>query len=98
MKFFLSVIISLLLVCLFIIYFENVAQPNKFLGENQKYQNITQYKPKMITSENNKSLTVYITPHGQKFHYSSSCAGKNAMAISFDEVAEFYDACKKCAQ
>ena len=42
--------------------------------------------------------TVYITPTGKKYHYSSSCAGKNAIEKSLDNVRNSYGPCKKCAQ
>lgn len=52
-----------------------------------------------ITEETTKKgRTVYITPYGEKYHYSASCAGKNAMARTLDEVKGTYDPCKKCAQ
>ena len=40
--------------------------------------------------------TVYITPTGKCYHYSSDCAGKNAMARSLSEVTGSYRPCKKC--
>lgn len=45
----------------------------------------------------NNSVTVYITPTGKKYHYSKSCAGKNASPISLDDAELSYDPCKKCA-
>lgn len=44
------------------------------------------------------SRTVYITPTGEKYHYSKACAGKNAMERTYNEVKDRYDPCKKCAQ
>lgn len=44
------------------------------------------------------SRTVYITPTGEKYHYSKSCAGDNAIETSLDEVKDTYQPCKKCAQ
>lgn len=29
-----------------------------------------------------RGLTVYVTPSGKKYHYSASCAGKNARATT----------------
>ena len=49
------------------------------------------------TTEEKNSRTVYITPTGKKYHCSASCAGKNAMARDYDDVAGSYDPCKKCA-
>lgn len=48
------------------------------------------------TEEEYTGRTVYITPYGKKYHFSSSCAGENAMPRRMDEV-NAYDACKKCA-
>ena len=41
--------------------------------------------------------TVYVTPTGKKYHYSKSCAGKNATPISLENAKRQYDPCKKCA-
>lgn len=43
--------------------------------------------------------TVYITPSGSRYHYSASCAGKNARATSLSSAkASGYTPCKKCAR
>ena len=42
------------------------------------------------------SRTVYRTPTGKKYHYSSTCGGKNSYAISIDEIGSLQP-CKKCA-
>lgn len=49
------------------------------------------------TTEKKSGRTVYITPTGEKYHCSSACAGKNAMARDYDDVEGVYDPCKKCA-
>lgn len=41
--------------------------------------------------------TVYITPTGKKYHFSKSCAGKNATPTSLEAAKRHYDPCKKCA-
>lgn len=41
--------------------------------------------------------TVYITPSGQKYHLSKSCAGANATPVSYDEAILSRTPCKKCA-
>lgn len=42
--------------------------------------------------------TVYITPTGKRYHYSKSCAGKNARAVSkSDATGGGKTPCKKCA-
>lgn len=44
------------------------------------------------------SRTVYITPTGEKYHYSKACAGKNAIESTYNKVKDIYEPCKKCAQ
>ena len=41
---------------------------------------------------------IYITPTGKKYHFSKACAGKNATEISFEEIKDLRDPCKKCAK
>ena len=41
--------------------------------------------------------TVYVTPTGKKYHFSKSCAGKNATPKSLEDAKRHYDPCKKCA-
>lgn len=50
------------------------------------------------TVEKKSGITVYITPTGKKYHYSKSCAGKNAMERDLNDVQGIYGPCKKCAQ
>ena len=44
-----------------------------------------------------KGTVVYITPTGKKYHYSKSCAGKNAIATTLSKAKQSYGPCKKCA-
>lgn len=53
---------------------------------------------KSDNSGKSTSQTVYTTPTGSKYHFSKSCAGKNAIERSLDEVKDTYEPCKKCAQ
>lgn len=59
-------------------------------------------KPNTIEKPNDEYIdngrTVYVTPYGKKYHYSKSCAGKNAIAKSEDDAKNSYGPCKKCAQ
>ena len=48
-------------------------------------------------SENTDSRTVYITPSGKRYHYSSTCGGKNSYSVSINNVGD-RTPCKKCAQ
>ena len=43
-----------------------------------------------------QSETVYVTPSGKRWHRSASCAGKNARAVTMDQVGG-RTPCKKCA-
>ena len=43
-----------------------------------------------------QSETVYVTPSGKRWHRSASCAGKNARAVSIDQVGS-RTPCQKCA-
>ena len=48
------------------------------------------------TPESGEPIPVYITPTGKKYHYSPTCAGKNAIQVDLSEVENTYDPCKKC--
>lgn len=51
-----------------------------------------------ITTTTRKSgRTVYVTPYGEKYHCSASCAGRNAVERDYDDVEGVYEPCKKCA-
>ena len=43
-------------------------------------------------------VTVYITPTGKKYHYKASCAGKNAIEKTLDQVKNTHTPCKTCAK
>lgn len=49
------------------------------------------------TTTKKSGRTVYVTPNGQKYHFSKSCAGKNARERDLNEVKDNYQPCKKCA-
>lgn len=49
------------------------------------------------TTKKKSGKIVYVTPSGEKYHYSKSCAGKNAMERDLDDIKGIYDPCKKCA-
>lgn len=51
------------------------------------------------TEVKENSRTVYKTPTGKKYYYSSVCAGDNAIPVSLDDAKNSgLTACKKCAQ
>ena len=75
-----------------------------FFSENNEKPIITSTKKVTITESTTKEPTtvksgriVYITPYGEKYHCSASCAGSNAMERDYDDVEGIYDPCKKCA-
>lgn len=53
-------------------------------------------KPASSTTNYN-GQTVYITPSGKKYHYLSTCGGKNSKPIDLDSAkSSGYEPCKKC--
>ena len=55
-------------------------------------------KPKTTTNASN-SRTVYITPTGKRYHYSSTCGGKNSTPTTLSKAKSYgLTPCKKCAQ
>ncbi len=54
----------------------------------------------VTTTENKeKSRTVYITPTGKRYHFSSTCGGKNSFDVTLDEAENRgLTPCKKCAE
>ena len=61
----------------------------------EDYNSDENYNSENTNQEN--SRTVYITPTGEKYHCSSACAGKNAIAKKYSDVEGIYGPCKKCA-
>lgn len=57
---------------------------------------INEYEDNETTTKKKHSRIVYITPYGEKYHYSKSCAGKNASESELDDVKDFLEPCKKC--
>ena len=55
--------------------------------------------PKKQTTVNNKSNTVYVTPTGKRYHYISTCGGKNSRADTLNAaVSRGLTPCSKCAK
>lgn len=51
------------------------------------------------TVRQNIGSTVYITPTGKRYHYRSTCGGKNSKSTSLDSaINSGYTPCKKCAR
>lgn len=50
-------------------------------------------------ADKTESKIVYVTPSGKRYHYSKSCAGKNAQETSLDEaIAAGKTPCGTCAR
>lgn len=58
----------------------------------------TEYYSKENVSEKTHGNVVYVTPTGKKYHFRQTCAGKNAIGISYEQATQNYSPCKKCAQ
>ncbi len=71
-----------------------VIVPNK---ETDSYDDSDDYYENEEEEQDN-SRTVYVTPSGKKYHYSKSCAGKNASETTESSAKVSRDPCKKCAQ
>ncbi len=73
---------------------------NNKRARDRVFNNKSTTESVVIQTENETSptdKTVYVTPTGKKYHYSKSCAGKNATPKSLEDAKRHYDPCKKCA-
>lgn len=69
--------------------------------QQSKQQKATQVRPQQSTSSQNinNSRTVYKTPTGKRYHYISTCGGKNSTATTLSQaIAMGLTPCQKCAQ
>lgn len=57
----------------------------------------TNDQDKIYSNHVSKEKVVYITPSGQCYHYSKSCAGKNAIKTTLDKC-KGKRPCKKCVR
>ncbi len=58
----------------------------------------TQSKVSSVENTPTQGKTVYITPTGKRYHYSSSCGGKNSKKSDLDTAKSLgLTPCKKCA-
>ncbi len=67
--------------------------------ENQKRQTFyytTEPETAQEETAEKEIIMVYIAPHGEKYHYKSTCAGKNAITATFESASRVYEPCKKC--
>ena len=52
---------------------------------------------KLTINEKDTSPTVYVTPYGEKYHFSASCAGSNATPTTQNKaIKSGKDRCQKC--
>ncbi len=66
----------------------------------QQQQTIKKQTNQSTTTQNtNNSRTVYRTPTGKRYHYISTCGGKNSTATTLSQaIASGLTPCQKCAQ
>ena len=69
--------------------------PNYDLYEKGEDALWTVYSIYKLDSKQGK--LVYYTPTGEKYHFSKSCAGDNAMETTLNDAEGFLDPCGKCA-
>lgn len=74
---------------------EELEETEAVYEEPEEYE---EYEEPIIEEPVDNSRTVYITPTGKKYHYSQSCAGKNAIETTEKSAKTMHDPCKKCAQ
>ncbi len=65
---------------------------------NYKTDSVLVHVKKPETTTKDTSSTVYVTPSGECYHFSSSCGGKNSYSITLNEAqGRGYRPCSKCA-
>ncbi len=70
----------------------------KRAADQAEADRIAAEKASQSTSSSLNSRTVYVTPSGSKYHYSSSCNGGSYSATTLDDaLSRGLTACKKCA-
>ncbi len=57
----------------------------------------SKYSRPQSIEQSTGSIKVYITPHGERYHFDPDCGGKNAYAVDFETAARGRTPCKKCA-
>ncbi len=69
-------------------------------AEQQKSTQVKTQQSTSTTPQNtNNSRTVYRTPTGKRYHYISTCGGKNSSATTLSQaIASGLTPCQKCAQ
>ncbi len=68
-----------------------------FDEERLSNQNITFTDIKIYGMDPDDGRIVYVTPTGEKYHYSSECAGENSIATTMADVQAYeYPPCNTC--
>ena len=65
-------------------------------GESLDESQESSSSQKSTSSQKQTVRKVYRTPSGKKYHFISTCGGKNSYEISFDQIGTL-EPCKKCA-
>ena len=79
---------------------ESSRRPSSSIASSYSIPNIWDDREDEVSSEEEKkSRTVYITPTGERYHFRSTCGGKNSFPIELDDaIDQGYTPCKKCAR
>lgn len=75
-----------------------ISSGNSTIYIKSKQENVKSNDISFYISKKDNSRTVYTTPTGEKYHYLSSCAGKNAITTTLNKAQiSGYKPCSKCA-
>lgn len=66
--------------------------------ENLNKKRRFQDKETLINEIIDNANIVYITPFSKKYHYSISCAGRNATDVKLNQLNEDFKPCKECIE
>ncbi len=73
------------------------AEQERIAAEKAEQERIAAEKAQQQSIQKSNSKTVYVTPTGKRYHYSSSCNGGSYSATTLDEaLARGLTPCKKC--
>ena len=51
-----------------------------------------------VIDDENKGRVVFISPKGERYHFSSDCAGSRAKIVYYGDIKKYYSPCRKCVQ
>ena len=66
--------------------------------EENKQATLFDFFDNPTETKQEETKMVFIAPDGERYHYKSTCAGKNAIEATFESVSRVYEPCKKCAK